>query len=148
MAGDFLEIFGSIAALDTYVREVQIGRERGPTGFAPEDWEGGAPGASSVSPPTPAAKLVSPDQALAEVAAVTGVPKDAVGAAHAGRNGAPVRWVALAWLVERAGESQAAAGRRLGAHPVVVCRALAHVRALEGGDSDVARWMRALRPQE
>jgi REP element-mobilizing transposase RayT len=141
---EHLELLGGEEGLDTYVRDVQVGRERGPADFDPEAWEGAIPGESTVFPAVRPASI-PPSQALAEVAAVVGVSTKELSEPGRGRRGAPARWVALAWLVERSGMSQADAGRRLGAHPVVVCRAVARVRTLEGRDNPVARWMTTLR---
>lgn len=145
---ELLATFGGAKALDAYVREVQIGREQGPEGFVAELWEGGPSGGdrrAPAPPPRPPTGLLSPEDALIEVAAVTGLPVAELRLAHPGRTGSPARWVALAWLVERAGLTQAEAGRRLGANPVVVCRDLAKVRRLQSGDSPVGRWIRHLR---
>lgn len=146
--GELLTIHGGAEALETYVYEVQVGREQGPEGWEATQWEGGSPGGSSRTPKAPAQPtipLLSPEDALAEVVAVTGRSLEELCHAQVGRRGSPARWVAIAWLVERAGLTQVEAGRRMGANPVVACRDLAKVRRLQGGDGEVGRWMQHLR---
>ncbi len=145
---ELLRAHGGPEALGSYVAEVQAGSRPGPEGWDGQVWEGGSPGGSARALPQVeprATGLLSPEEALAEVVAVTGRSVEDLRRAFPGRRGSPARWVAIAWLVERAGLTQAEAGRRMGANPVVACRDLAKVRQLQDGDSEVGRWMQQLR---
>ena len=138
--GDLLERFGSPEQLQQYVYEVQVGRERGPVGFDRDQlWPRTA--VAPTSPP-PSVTLVGVERALAEVAAVTGRPPEALQDSPQGPKGHPERRLAMWWLTERAGLGINAVARFFHTSPPFVSRVVHGVR--RSTEPTVMAWMNAL----
>lgn len=139
---ELLDLFGGEEAYRGYLWEVQIGRESGPPDFDPEAfWRPTRTARVPVGePPRP---VMGAEEALAQVATVTGETLAGVCAAPRGPGGNPARWLAAWWLERAAGLPHEEIGRLLGASPPQVSRFVARVR--QPGDHALLRvWKQAL----
>jgi hypothetical protein len=130
-----------------YVRGVRMGRIGTPSGFDAVDLAEGPPLPRLAGPPEappPPRPVVSPREALRQVARVTGVPLAELSETRRGRAGNPARVLAAYWLVYGAGLTTVAAGQWLKMHPVRVSQAVGRVRARRAGDQEVAARVSAL----
>lgn len=135
-------IFGGTAAVDAYVRNVHIGRREAPEGFDAERlWRA----SSTEQAPLPEApRPRSADEALADVARVTGVP---VGSLHERARtplGNPVSWLAAWWLCRVTDLTQAQVAGLLGVSRPRVSQIRNQLSKRARTDAEVDRWMRAL----
>lgn len=106
------ELFGSPAAIATYVQEVHIRRRGPPDGFAADALWAPTPSASvPVPPPIP---RLSPEQALQQVADAFGVPVERVLVSTPGPTPNTTAWVAIWWLLQATDLSQREVGARVG----------------------------------
>jgi hypothetical protein len=88
--------------------------------------------------------VVAAEEALRQVAQVTGVAVADLGETRRGRGGNPARVLAAYWLVYGAGLTTVASGQRLDMHPVRVSQAVRRVQERRGAEGVVAAQVRAL----
>ncbi len=109
---ELLGMFGGEEAVRQYVRDVRLGRRQAPGDFDPERF---FTGANTVAVPEPPPRVLrTPEQAIADVAEVLGIPVSAVLERRRGRKPNLGAWLAAWWLIDGAGLSQAEVARRLG----------------------------------
>ncbi len=102
---DLLGLFGSRAAVATYVREVRIGRREAPESFDPDDlWR--PPTTAEIEEPREARPLRSPEEALADVARVTGAEVSTLTERAPTPLGNRESWLAAWWLTQATSLSQ------------------------------------------
>ncbi len=147
---ELLAMFGSVEAYRDYLREVRIGRQKGPEGFDPEGL-----GQSVVPAPEPAAERDPPragratwpmgeDEAWFALATVTGLPREEIQVRGRGLAPNPAWWLALWWLPRATGQAQAELGRALGVQPSTISRSRTNLLDLAKDDPRVARWLERL----
>lgn len=136
-----LALFGSAAALEDYVTDVHLKRRAPPSSFEPSRlW---TPSVTAVEP-RPEPQLRTAEQALAEVAAVTGTPLRHVRDLPRGRRPNRTAWVAVWWLQRSTGLSQPGIGEVMGVSRSRVSQLLAKFYRLAKADPEVAGWSEAL----
>lgn len=142
-----LELYGSVEAYRDYLREVRLGREKGPDGFDPEGL-----GQSRIAAPPPAVEQDAPrprkvawplgeEEAWAALTLVTGLPREEIEARGRGRARNPAWWLALWWLPQATGQAQSAVGRSLNVQASSISRSRAYLLATAEQDPTVARWL-------
>lgn len=142
-AGELLAELGGARGYAEYLAEVMMGRQDAPEGF-----EAGIEALSSSirvgegGAAAPEWRPVDEEEALAQVAAVTGVEGSALLAAPRGAR-RPERWLAMGWLREVSGLSNVEIARRFGTSPAVVAVTLRRLRRC--ADPVVVGWLEALR---
>lgn len=139
---ELLELFGGADAYLNYTWEVHVGRRPTPAGFdAAKLW---SPTRTerlvqpSVAPP----RLRSPEEALADVCALTGVDEATLRAGCRGARGNPPRWLAAWWLQRSAGLRLTEIGALLGAEVAQLSRWCSRVR--RSRKTPQMGWMSAL----
>lgn len=142
---ELLDLFGDVENYANYVWELHVGRRQAPPGF--DEGALWAPRRSArlpVSPPSPPPNLLSPDEALAQVCAMTGADLDGLREARRGSRGNPPRWLAAWWLEHGAGLAQSEIAQLLWADVPQVSRWCRRVRRAPMG-SALEAWASALR---
>lgn len=138
-----LAAFGGLAPMLAYIDDVQRKRRPPPPGFDAQDlWK--VPRSQTARPVPPARPVArSPEQALAEVCAITGRTREDL---FSFRPGAPNRaaWIAAWWLQEGAGLTQREVGCIMGVRQTGVAQRGRLLRR-DAQREDVAGWMAALR---
>lgn len=130
-----------------YVRGVRVGRIEPPAGFAEVNLAVGPALLRRATPPEeppPPRPVVAPQEALRQVAEVTGVKVAELSETRRGREGNPARVLAAYWLVYGAGLTAVAAGQWLGMHPVRVSQAVRRVRERRGEKGELGGWVAEL----
>jgi REP element-mobilizing transposase RayT len=139
---ELLAAFGSADALATYVDDVHRKRRPAPAGFDPDRlWR---PSLSAPVPEPPPLRRRAADEALADVAALTGVPVEALFTRSARPTPNPVAWLATWWLRRGAFLTQPEVARIVGVGRARVGQIEARLHELARLDGGVARWMAAL----
>lgn len=137
---ELLGLFGSVRAYQDHVRDVRLGRESGPEGFDAEALWRAAPTQPRPTDPRTEPGLLSPEEALAQVVAVTGVPASELTRFQRGRPGNRAAWVAAWWLCRTTGLSQAEIGRLLASTQTGVSQRIARLGRARASDPTLAAW--------
>lgn len=135
---ELLAQFGSVEALEQYLDDLQRKRLEPPPGF------GGAPTVTEVRPPPAPPPLRTPEQALADVSAVTGVAEADLMQLPRGRTPNAASWLAIWWAVRATAETQADVARRWGVSRPRVSQVRHKLFALSERDPQTRAHMAAL----
>lgn len=138
--GELLDMYGTIDAYRSHLRDLQVKRDVAPDEFDPGDFT--APTRSRALPAARPPEPVDPERALADVADVTGT-KD-LGATNRGRGGNRAKWLAAWWLATATDLTQVEIAEHLGASESVVSRWVRRVRNEATNGKDFAKWTSAL----
>ena len=143
-AGELAESFGTIGGYTAFVEDVMIGREDRPEDLA-ELLD--APAASTARVEEGGAleelPLLSPEQALRQVASVCDVPVEVIDEVGPGRRN-QVRWLAMWWLAEVAGQRNGDLARSFHTVPATISRCQARV-VQAGAAEPLGQWRDRLR---
>lgn len=137
-------LFGSIAAYRAYVDAVANGVADAPSDFDPKKlWLPNSTGTVAVMPPDDSALAVS--DALAEVAAATGLSLEEVLAAPRGRTGNPANWFAVWWLVRGRGIAPSRVARGMATTAASISMRIKRVEERLDVDPQLREWVERLR---
>ena len=137
---DLRDMYGTIDAYRSHLRDLQQKRDVAPDEFEPDDFT--APTRSLALPADPLPEPIDLERALADVTDVTGV-KD-LRATSRGRTGNRAKWLAAWWLATATVLTQVEIANHLGASESVVSRWLRRVRNEATDRKDFAKWTTAL----
>jgi REP element-mobilizing transposase RayT len=143
--GELQALYGSRETYIDYLEEVQRKRAQPPDGFDkalfyPVHWRKDLKGEPRRD------RCRSPEEALVEVAALTGAGLDDLTAGRVGRGTwNRDRWLAMWWLNETTGLTQVEIGKTTNAAPAVVSRSIRKIRELTNVDEEMASWVEALK---
>lgn len=143
-ATDLVQAFGTIGGYADFVRDVMIGREDRPDAIA-ELLEAPAASTGRVEEGGPLVELplLTPEAARRQVAAVCEVPVEVIDEVGPGRRN-QVRWLAMWWLAEVAGQRNVDLARAFRTVPATVTRCQARVRRAEVTEP-LGQWRDRLR---
>jgi len=145
---EMVDLFGSVEKLEKYVSDVHHGAESPPPGFEPDDMfarhrrdeladpRGGSPG----GPP----HRRTPEEAIADLEAVTGESLRELRTGRPGRAGHPARWLAMWWLTAAARLSGVETAKILRSDPATVTRSIQRVRTRAKGACQLSEWVATL----
>ncbi len=139
---ELLAQHGGAKALASYTAEVAADRELGPPEFDPETWC--SPTSTEVVGQARAARKASVDEAVAQVAAITGL--EVVDLLRSGRRSEPETAVLAWWLSRSGGVTQSRQAQLMGVSPSAISYRVRRAERLRDRRPDCleAGWMREL----
>jgi len=139
---ELVDLFGTVEQLEKYVEDVHCGGATQPPGFDPDElfvsYRRNRLEVAAEDAPADPIPPRSPDEAIAEVSAVTGESLSDLRRSRAGRTGHPARWLAMWWLVKAARLTGVETATLFDSDPATVSRSTRRVRAHLDGDSQLA----------
>jgi REP element-mobilizing transposase RayT len=140
--GELLDLHGGRSGLSQYIHEQLVGTATTPKHFQAQLlWN---PNISGSLPAGVEPTFLAITRAVQQVAAVTGLPPEAVMSKPKGANGNPARWVAAWWLTRGHHFSVQQTAKWLRVHRTTALRLIQQAETRGRNDLLVNQWMRTL----